>query len=158
VGDNNILVIGAFTSIGGATFFLKGENRIQIASCCMFSTGIIIDASDHHAIYDLKSGLKINPDSDVDISKKVWIGRNVSITKGTSIGSQSIIGQGSICSGALKCNSVYAGAPIRMIKENVTWSRMNANSISEMKNSDRHINWLKKYEEVKKIVGTSIDI
>lgn len=148
-GNNNTIIIGAFTSIGSAKLIAIGGKSINISPFCMFSTGIIVDTSDHHSIYDLDTGLKINIDADVNLNEKVWIGRNVVINKGTMIGANTVIAQGSICTGSIDSNSIYAGVPARQLKSNITWSRMPANSIEEMESSARNARWEEKVANLK---------
>lgn len=143
-GNNCIFYFGAFSTVGSIIVTLSGEDgKIEIGDHCMLSSRIIIDRTDHHAIFDSTTGLKINYDQDVFIGEHVWIGRDVRISKGSNVGDNTIIGQASLVTGHVKGSSVYGGIPARCIKEGVTWSRKNFNSLDEMINSDYHQNYLK---------------
>ena len=52
----------------------------------------------------------------VNIAKNVWIGRSI-ILKGSEIGENSIIGAGSVVSGKVPANVVYAGNPAKEIRK-----------------------------------------
>lgn len=93
-------------------------NRVHIARDC------IIRTSDGQAIIDLKSGLAINEPKDVIIEDDVWITSRCIILKGSYIAKGNIVGAGSLVNKQFfKNNVVLAGAPAKIIKENVFWSR-----------------------------------
>lgn len=149
-GSNCVLYFGAFSTVESIIVILSGESgKIEIGDQCMLSARIIVDRSDHHSVYDSVTGKKINEDKDVTISDHVWIGRDVRISKGSTVGKDAIVGQASLVTGNLKGGCAYGGAPARCIKEGVTWSRMNANSIKEMESSERHKNHLKSVQVIK---------
>ena len=54
---------------------------------------------------------------EVVIEDNVWIGEKSIILKGTKIGKNSIIGAGSVVSGEIPENVVYAGNPAREVKK-----------------------------------------
>ena len=55
----------------------------------------------------------------VHIANKVWIGANVLILPGVSIGSGAVIGGGSVVTKDVPENTVVVGNPARIIKENI---------------------------------------
>lgn len=123
-GDNCKILIGSRTTLGSADIFC-GENntKVEIGSDCMFSRDIVLNTSDFHSIIEQKSGQRINPPKDIRIGDHVWIGNGVSIMKGASIGNDSIIAMKALVSGkTYSNNSILAGLPAKVIKENVTWS------------------------------------
>lgn len=124
IEDNgNILNIGSRTTISGRTHIACIEGTtISIGKDCMFSKDIIIRTGDSHSIID-KYGNRINKSKGVEIGDHVWIGANVTILKGSSIGEDSIIGTGSLITNNLEKNCVYGGNPVRKLKEDVTWKR-----------------------------------
>jgi len=116
--------IGEKTTIGGAHLAAtEDRSKIHIGNDCMLAYGIEIRTGDSHGIYD-KNGKRINAAQDILIGHHVWIGTNVSILKGSNIGAGSIVGTGSIAS---KCefpeNSIVAGNPAMVVKENIQWTR-----------------------------------
>jgi acetyltransferase-like isoleucine patch superfamily enzyme len=55
------------------------------------------------------------------IEDNVWIGCNVIILKGVTIGAGSIVAAGSIVTKNVPADSIVAGNPAKVIKENVKW-------------------------------------
>lgn len=53
----------------------------------------------------------------IHIGRNVWIGANVTILKGSSIGDNCVIGAGTVVKGNLKRDFVYVGNPCRAVKE-----------------------------------------
>lgn len=149
-GDNNLFYFGAFSTVGSMIVMLDSSNgSIKIGDFCMLSNRIMIDNSDHHSIYDLKTGEKVNHDKDVYIGNHVWIGRDVRINKGVYINPDVIVGQGSIVNGILLEKSLYAGIPCRILRKNVTWSRMESEFLSDMESSERNLIFIKKVNKFK---------
>lgn len=148
--SNSIFYFGAFSTVESLTAILSGtDGKIEFGDHCMLSARIIVDRSDHHSIYDASTGLKINFDQDVVVSDHVWIGRDVRISKGSRIGSDTVIGQAALISGELSAGCAYGGVPARCLRENITWSRMSSPSVHEMTETDRHDRFLKAVEAVK---------
>lgn len=144
-GSNNLLYIGAMTTYGSGSIAV-GENHktVVIGPECMFSSRVVVDTTDSHSIYDLSTKQRVNQPRSVIIAPKVWLGRDVRVNKGTFIEAQTVVGQGSLASGSLCANSVYAGFPAKQLKSNVTWSRMRCDSVEEMESSARHQGYLEK--------------
>ncbi len=57
------------------------------------------------------------------IGNHVWIGENALILKGVKIGDNSIVGAGSVVTKDVPNNSIVAGNPARIIKNNINWER-----------------------------------
>ncbi|WP_282177123.1 acyltransferase [Vibrio nereis] len=144
-GDNNLLYIGPMTSFGSGNISVGENNQMVIIGAeCMISSRVMLDTTDSHSIYDIISGQRVNQSRSVVVSPKVWLGRDVRVNKGAFIGRETVVGQGSLVSGCLKSNSVYAGCPARQLKSDVTWSRMPSQSLAEMEQSQRHKRYLER--------------
>ena len=97
--------------------------RMIIGRDCMVSANVWISVSDMHSLIDLESGERINPGADVVIGDHVWLCTQVSVLKGSTVGSGSTIAAGAIVTGAIPENCVTAGIPARVIRRGVTWER-----------------------------------
>lgn len=143
IGDNNVLVLddevkiqkGFFYITGGTKFIVKHNTTFQevnafvtkgdvtIGADCLFSYGILIRNYDGHKIVDTITGTICNPPGKIVIENHVWVSQNVTILKDVVIGSNSIIGVGAIVTRSLPRNSIAAGVPARVVKENRNWIR-----------------------------------
>lgn len=128
--DNSQILIGAgFTMQGGQISATEGKS-IEIGNDCMFSSGIDIRNGDSHGIFSLETGQRQNFAEDVKIGNHVWLTKDVTILKGSSIANNIVVGNKSVVSGLLdKENAIYSGIPARLIKDNVVWDRYRVSKI-----------------------------
>lgn len=124
-GVNIIVKDDAELIIGNSTYFtsdmhLEAVNSISIGNDCAISWGVTIIDDDHHQVIsaDVKNETKKNA---VSIGNKVWIGCNVTILKNTSIGNNCVIAAGSLVKGFFPDNSLIAGNPAKIVKQNIDW-------------------------------------
>lgn len=102
---------------------VRGDSSIFIDDNCLFSNTIEISTTDWHPVYDLM-GNHLNPEKDVRIGKRVWVGRKVTICKGVSISDDTIVGVGSIVTRSFsETNVIVAGNPAEIKKRGVYWRR-----------------------------------
>lgn len=121
VGKNGTLIIGDNFKIS-AESAIAAHNRIEFGGNCLLSWEILIMDSDFHCIKD-QSGNKINESKSIIIGDHVWIGCRSTILKGTEIPKNCVIGANSVLNKKLeKEDAIYAGSPVKVIKENITWS------------------------------------
>lgn len=96
-------------------------NYLEIQSNVLIGSNVLI--IDHnHGIYD-GSDIHIYPNERILYSKgpiiikeNVWIGENVSILPGVTIGRNSIIAAGSVVTKNVPDNTIFAGNPAKIIK------------------------------------------
>lgn len=121
-GDNCKIEIGTETTFGGIRMINVGKgNEITIGSNCLFSDQIELWASDTHSIFDEK-GVLVNRERPIKIGDYVWVGSRVTILKGVSVSSGSVIGMGTIVTKDIPVNSISVGSPNKIIKTNISWS------------------------------------
>lgn len=123
--DNNCqILIGHKTTIESAHLAVTEPNsKIVIGEDCMFSGEIEFRTGDSHSIIDNETKKRINMAQNIEVSNHVWIGTRSIILKGVNIGHNSIIGTNSIVTKNIPSNSVAAGIPARVIKNNIDWVR-----------------------------------
>lgn len=123
VEDNySEIIIGDNCSMqGGMLAALEGK-KIIIGDHSMLSHSIEMRTGDSHGIFC--SGQRINHAKDIIIGEHVWLGANVTVLKGVSIPKGVIIGHSSVVTKSLNnANSIYAGVPAKLIKENIEWDK-----------------------------------
>lgn len=117
--ENAVLSIG--NSWANFDCQIRCGNKIQIGDNCVFGRNINISDSDFHLVFDNNKQI-INSSKPTIIANNVWIGHNAIILKGVTIGSNSIVAAGSVVTKDVPPNTIVAGSPAKVIKENIFWS------------------------------------
>ena len=87
----------------------------------MFSYGITIRNNDIHKIFDITTQSTLNQPRDIKIANHVWIAPNATILKGVTIHDNSIIGTNALVTKECQPNSIMAGNPAKIVKQNINW-------------------------------------
>ena len=111
---NGELYIGSYVLMSPG-INIRCAKKIKIGKSTMIASDVSITDSDWHGIYD-RTDYVASP-KEVVIEENVWIGERSLILKGSKIGKNSIIGAGSVVTGEIPPNSVYAGNPAKFIKQ-----------------------------------------
>lgn len=120
--DSGVISIGKATKAFGNTQLAVIEGQtISIGDDCLLAKGIQVRVGDSHSIFSVKNHQRINHSKGVTIGNHVWIGEQVTILKGVNIGENSVIGTGAIVTANIPKNTVAAGIPAKIVKENITW-------------------------------------
>ena len=121
--NNNVFHLGKNNYINDNLIVILSEGKhVFIGDNGAYSFGIWFRTADPHLIYDRHSNIRINPSRSIFVGDHVWIGQNALILKGTQIDSGSIIGGNSVISGKhIPNNSIYAGNPVRFIRDDIIW-------------------------------------
>jgi len=111
----------------GCSFYIS--NRLTIGSNCLFGPNVTIWDSDNHSLnpklrkkdsIEISKG-KLNAFSvgggDITIKDNVWIGMDVLILGGVTIGENSVIAARSVVTKDIKPNTLVGGMPAVFIKE-----------------------------------------
>lgn len=108
----------------GTSFFNQGcsitcMDQITIGDDCLFGPNVVIVDHDHDYKYLNNERGANYLTAPVIIEDNVWIGANVTILRGTDIGSGAVIGAGTVIKGIIPANSVVTAKrdlSIKMIK------------------------------------------
>lgn len=106
VGENFFANHGLVILDGAPVTF--GNNVFIGPNCCFSTAGHPIDATDRDV--GLEFAYPIN------VGNSVWIGANVTILPGVTIGDKSVIGAGSVVTKDIPPNVVAVGVPCKVIK------------------------------------------
>lgn len=98
-------------------FNLSCFERIEIGNEVAISENVCIRDADNHVI----TSSEHRPTQPIKIGNKVWIGMNVTILKGVTIGDGSIVAAGAVVNKDVPERCLVGGVPAKIIKENVTW-------------------------------------
>lgn len=87
-------------------------SRITLRENVRCGANTLITDTDWHT-NDLRTG----PDAPVVIEKDVWLGANVSVLKGVTVGYMTVVGAGSVVTHSLPAGVFAAGIPAKVIKK-----------------------------------------
>ena len=122
IGDGGKCRIEDGTTIEQVEITINSSGEVNIGKDCLFSYGIVLMQTDHHHIFDLETGKRINVNKNINIGNHVWIGRDVELLGGAEVGNNSVVGAGSVSSKKFGENCIIAGSPASVIRENIIWS------------------------------------
>jgi maltose O-acetyltransferase len=95
--------------------FLDG-GMITIGDDCLIGPNVQI-LTVNHAVSAKERLNKMNFISDVNLGDNVWIGAGVIILPGICIGSDAVIGAGSVVSRNVQSHCLYLGNPARKVRQ-----------------------------------------
>ena len=107
--DSAKLVIGDRCSFSGVAIRCFGD--ITLGDNVRVGANTTIISGDAH-----QDDPRAGKDKPINIEDNVWIGSNVMILKGVTIGRNSVVGAGSIVTKSIPENVVAAGNPCKVIK------------------------------------------
>ena len=88
---------------------------IELGDDCAIADNVIITDCDSHSINGQKAS------APIIIKDHGWIGKNAIILKGVTIGEGAVVAAGSVVTKDVPSNSLVAGVPAKVIKEQVEW-------------------------------------
>ncbi len=128
-GDADVTIGENTTFVRDTEIIVLGGMTLSIGKDCLFSFEIKIYCGDGHAIFDLHTRERLNPQNKnhpkniISIGDHVWVGMRSILLNKTTIGSSSIVGAGAIVKGDYPNNCIIAGTPAQVIRRDITWSK-----------------------------------
>lgn len=119
--DKGNLFIGNFVKLT-QNILISSGSQIKIGEFSLFAENVSIRDGDHKSLSNRPIIFQENKYSEINIGKDVWIGAGSLILPGAIIPDGVIIGANSIVLGKsnLKSYSIYAGSPVKYIKDRKT--------------------------------------
>lgn len=99
----------------GRNFFIRATGGVRIGSFTHISRNVVIHTVNHNidgAFLPYDRDDKIAP---IDIGQYVWIGMNVNILPGITIGDGAVIGMGTTVSRDIKAGDIVTGSAARIV-------------------------------------------
>lgn len=131
---------GHFVHVGknvyaNSNLTLVDDTHIYIGDSTLIGPNVTIDTAGHPILPELREGVQYQFNLPVHIGKNCWIGANVCILPGVSIGDNTVIGAGSLVTKDIPANVVAYGSPCKVVREISERDRM-------YYFKDRKIDWL----------------
>ena len=114
------LAVGKYISIGEGCYFNAGTTfiddwKIEIGKNCLFGPNVTLCTTGHPISPNHRmDGMYSFP---IKIGNTCWIGANVIVLPGITIGDHSVIGAGSVVTKDIPANVVAAGNPCRVLRQ-----------------------------------------
>ncbi|MGA2320780.1 MAG: acyltransferase [Solirubrobacteraceae bacterium] len=109
--------------IGAGTFLNLGvmvaaERLVEIGANCMLANGCFVTDANHRYDDPVKpiTWQGFESKGPTRIAENCWLGANVVVTSGVTIGERCVIGANSVVTGDLEPFSIAAGLPARVIR------------------------------------------
>ena len=99
-------------------------DSISIGHHVVISERVVLRDSDNHSIQDAGDTVsdRSAETAPIVIGDHVWIGMNVIVLKGVTIGEGAIVAAGSVVNKDVPAHCLVGGVPARVIKTNVSWN------------------------------------
>ncbi len=110
-----LLRIGQNSYIGDRGLIAVSKS-LEIGADCAISWGITILDDDGHVLENAEPCLPIR------IGNHVWIGCNVTVLKGSTIGDGSVVAAGAVVSGQFPEKCLIGGVPAKILRQNIQWT------------------------------------
>lgn len=114
--EGAIIQIGNRVGMSGGAICAK--KRVVIGDDVLIGSNVVIADNDFHPVDPLarRNGEIDNVAKDITIENNVWIGADVYVCKGVTIGENSVIGAKSVVTKSIPPNCVAAGIPAQVVK------------------------------------------
>jgi galactoside O-acetyltransferase len=134
IGDNTILsnqvmisckngsiTIGRDVGINAQTIVQSTSgNAVAIGDDCVIGQRCLVIGGGNYDVSDRHALIRTSPildDGGVTVENNVWLGANVSVLGGVTIGQGSVAGAGAVISRSVPPYSVCMGVPARVVRE-----------------------------------------
>jgi len=118
LGPGAEIVIGEDTGMSGGSICAAAS--IRIGAGCLIGANVTLADTDFHAIDPTNRRYNRNANeiatAPIVIEDNVFIGADVFVLKGVTIGKNSVIGAGSVVTRDIPANSIAAGNPAKVVK------------------------------------------
>ncbi len=92
------------------------RQKIEIGDNCLIASGCKFIDHDH-GIADLNRPMReqLGAEEPIRLMENVWLGVNVVVLKGVTIGTGAVVGAGAVCTKSIPANEIWGGVPAHKI-------------------------------------------
>ena len=124
IGQDSRVQLGANVSSTSIVSISATEGTsVVIGDDVMFASSNEVRADDGHAIFDVRTGARVNVSRSIHIGNHVWMGLRSVALSGAHIGDGSVIGLSSIVTRTIPNNCLAVGVPARPARYDIAWER-----------------------------------
>jgi acetyltransferase-like isoleucine patch superfamily enzyme len=116
-GPESVVAIGDGAQINNNAFIKSEGPGIRLGARVLLGSGVQIIDSDFHELHPKRRRGGTPVTAAVELGENVFVGDGARILKGVTIGSDSVIGAGSVVTTSIAAGVVAAGNPARVIRE-----------------------------------------
>lgn len=114
---SSYILIGKGTWINNNFRVISDSGSIKIGRGCLIGSNVeIINSNFHSIVYENRGDEDSVSVAPVCIGDNVFVGSNVKILKGVTVGSESVIGNGAVVTKNVPSKAIVGGNPARTIK------------------------------------------
>lgn len=116
--DSNQLsvIIGNNVYLGSGCHFNIGK-QIRIGSNCMIASGCSFIDNNHGTMKDQLLREQLGKFSSIQIEEDCWLGANVIVLKGVTIGKGAIVAAGAVVNKSIPPYEIWGGVPAKKISQ-----------------------------------------
>ena len=109
------IVVGDRVFIGSNCEF-NIIKRMEVGNDCLIASGCRFIDHNHGMALDEPMNVQFNESSAITLEENVWLGVNVVVLQGVTIGRGAIVAAGAVVNKNINENEVWGGVPARKIK------------------------------------------
>ncbi len=116
-GDGGRIVIGAGTFLNRGVM-IAATGLVEIGDHCMLANGCFV-TDGNHRFDDLGKPVTwqgFTTKGPTRLEDNVWLGANVVVTSGVTIGSRAVVGANSVVTEDVASGTIVAGSPAKLIR------------------------------------------
>ena len=118
ISSDSEIMIGNDTGMSGTT--VVAAKSVKIGENCLFGANVTITDYDFHSVKPEERRYNTNREdigcASVVVEDNVWLGMNVIVLKGVTIGENSIIAAGSVVTKSIPSNCIAGGNPAKVLR------------------------------------------
>ena len=95
---------------------LVDDTHIYVGDCTMFGPNVVVATAGHPICPELREQL-YQYNAPIRVGRNCWLGANVVVVPGVTIGDNVVVGAGSVVTHDLPDNVVAVGNPCRILRE-----------------------------------------